>query len=40
MPEEWNPTNKELEVIVSVCKKVKVTYEKIKEKTTETENIF
>ena len=34
MPEEWHPTNEELEVIDSAWMKVKVALEKIKEQTT------
>jgi len=37
MPEEWNPTNEELEVIDSAWMQVKVACEKIKEQTTATE---
>ena len=37
MPEEWHPTNKELEVIVSAWMQVKLAFEKIKEQTTATE---
>ena len=37
MPEEWHPTNGELEVIDSECMQIKVAYEKIKEQTTSTE---
>ena len=40
MPEEWNPTNEELEVINSAWMQVKVACEKIKEKTTATEKYF
>ena len=38
MPEEWNPTNEELEVIDSAWMQVKVACEKIKEQTTATDN--
>ena len=34
MPEEWHPTNKEHEVIESVCMQVKVATERIKAQTT------
>ena len=37
MPEEWNPTNEELEVTDSAWMQVKVACEKIKEQTTATE---
>ena len=37
MPEEWNPTKEELEVIDSAWMQVKVACEKIKEQTTSTE---
>ena len=37
MPEAWNPTNEELEVIESAWMQVKVICEKIKEQTTATE---
>ena len=37
MPEEWHPTNEELEVIESAWMQIKVACEKIKEKTTATE---
>ena len=34
MPEEWHPTNEELEVIESACMQVKCASEKIKAQTT------
>ena len=37
MPEEWHPTNEELEVIDSEWMQVNVAWEKIKEQTTATE---
>ena len=37
MPEEWHPTNEELEVIDSAWMQVKVACEKIKEQTSATE---
>ena len=37
MPEEWHPTNEELEVIDSAWMQIKVTCEKIKEQTNATE---
>ena len=37
MPEEWHPTNKELEVIESAWMQVKIACEKIKEQTIATE---
>ena len=40
MPEEWHPTNEEVEVLDSAWKQVKVECKKIKEQTTATENIF
>ena len=40
MPEEWHPTNEELEVIESAGMQVKVSCEKIKAQTTANKNIF
>ena len=41
MPEEWNPTNEELEVIDSAWMQVKLACEKIKEQTKlQLKNIF
>lgn len=40
MPEEWHPTNEELEVIESASMQVKVASEKIKAQTTANKNIF
>ena len=37
MPEEWLPTNEEVNVIESAWMKVKVAFEKIKEQSTATE---
>ena len=37
MPDEWHPTNEELEVIDSEWMQVNVAWEKIKEQTTATE---
>ena len=37
MPEEWHPTNEELEVIESAWMQVNVTCEKIKEQSTAAE---
>ena len=40
MPEEWHPTNEELEVIESVWMRVKIACEKIKGKQQQIKNIF
>ena len=40
MPEEWHPTNEELEVIESAWMRVKIACEKIKAQTTANKNIF
>ena len=40
MPEEWHPTNEEIEVIDSSWMQVKVVCEKIKEQTLQLKYIF
>ena len=40
MPEEWHPTNEELEVIDRAWIQVKIACAQIKEQTTATKNIF
>ena len=40
MPEEWHPTNEELEVIDSAWMQVKVARKKLKEQTTTTKKIY
>ena len=40
MPEEWHPTNEELEVIESTRMQIKMECEKIKAKTIVNKNIF
>ena len=40
MPEEWHPTNEEIEVINSAWMQIKVGFEKIKAKQPQIKNIF